>query len=158
MITQEIESLRNAWELIDRQQKGRVRIFASKATILLAQARKCRDADHLTNLIYDPKSIPDEQLEADLERAREATGAIPDYACDCHTAKGRKAGKTKQEFFAEEYQALAPRQPGPFDGDIEGGRCRERRPDSKNAEKPATQRFVRYASISTLGGSTSWRN
>src|SRR5512146_2559488 len=70
VITHEVEALYRSWQMIDRQQKGRGRIFAAKATILLAQARKCRDADHLTNLIYDPKAVPDEQLEADLEAAR----------------------------------------------------------------------------------------
>ena len=57
--------------MIDRQKKGGGRIFAAKATILLAQARKCRDADHLTNLIYDPKAVSDEAIERDLLEARE---------------------------------------------------------------------------------------
>lgn len=119
VITHEVEALYRSWQMIDKQKKGGGRIFAAKATILLAQARKCRDADHLTNLVYDPKAIPDEQLEADLEAAREGTEAIPDYAFDCHTSAGKKAGKTKEMFFNEEYQALEPREPGLFDGDIE---------------------------------------
>lgn len=122
IITHEVEALYRSWQVIDQQKKGKGRIFVAKATILLAQARKCRDADHLTNLVYDPKSIPEEQLEADLEAAREATEAIPDYAFDCHTSVGRKAGKTKGMFFREEYEALQPRQTGLFDADAEGGR------------------------------------
>jgi replication-associated recombination protein RarA len=120
VITHEIESLYRSWQLIDQQKKGAGRIFAAKATILLAQARKCRDADHLTNLVYDPKSIPDARLESDLDAAREATEAIPDYAFDCHTNAGRKAGKTKDMFFREEYAALDPKEPGLFDQDIGG--------------------------------------
>ena len=47
-----------------------------------------RDADHLTNLVYD---------------------------FDCHTLKGKRKGKTKEDFFIEEFDALKPRQPGLFD-------------------------------------------
>jgi replication-associated recombination protein RarA len=119
VITHEIEALYRAWQVIDKQKPGAGRIFVAKATILLAQARKCRDADHLTNLVYDPKTIDDAQLEADLNAAREATEAIPDYAFDCHTRAGRKAGKTHEEFFREEYGALNPKASGLFDGDIE---------------------------------------
>lgn len=119
VITHEVEALYRSWQMIDKQKKGGGRIFAAKATILLAQARKCRDADHLTNLVYDPKAIPDKQLEADLEAAREGTEAIPDYAFDCHTSAGKKAGKTKEMFFRDEFEALEPREPGLFDGDIE---------------------------------------
>jgi replication-associated recombination protein RarA len=120
IITHEVEALYRAWQIIDRQKKGKGRIFLAKATILLAQARKCRDADHLTNLVYDPKAIRDAQLEADLEAAREATEAIPDYAYDCHTSKGKKAGKTREDFFRDEYAALEPRAPGLFDVEVEG--------------------------------------
>lgn len=119
IITHEIESLYRAWQQIDRQKRGGGRIFAAKAAILLTQARKCRDADHLTNLVYDPKSVDEKQLQADLEAARKHPEAIPDYAFDCHTSKGKKAGKTKQTFFRDEHKALTPREPGLFDGDIE---------------------------------------
>lgn len=120
VITHEVEALYRSWQIIDKQKPGGGRIFASKATILLCLARKCRDADHLTNLVYDPKAISDDQLEEDLERARESTESIPDYAFDVHTQKGRKAGKTKADFFREEYDALHPRQPGLFDEDLKG--------------------------------------
>lgn len=122
VITHEVEALYRGWQLVNQQKKGAGRIFAAKATILLAQARKCRDADHLTNLVYDPKAVPDEQLEADLEAARDGTEAIPDYAYDCHTSQGKKAGKTKGMFFQDEYRALEPREPGLFDADVERGK------------------------------------
>ena len=125
VITNEVEALYRSWQMIHKQKHGRGRIFASKAVILLAQARKCRDADHLTNLVYDPKAIPDEQLEADLDAAREATEAIPDYAFDCHTSAGKKAGKTKGMFFREEYKALEPREPGLFDDDLTQGESKK---------------------------------
>nr|BDD44603.1 hypothetical protein 10 [Flavobacteriaceae bacterium] len=115
IITHEVEALFRSWEVIHKQKKGKGRIFAAKAVILLAEARKCRDADHLTNLVYDPKELSDEELEAAIDEAREQTEAIPDYAYDCHTSKGKKAGKTKADFFREEQAALNPKQPGLFD-------------------------------------------
>jgi hypothetical protein len=42
-------------------------------------------------------------------------GPEPDYALDCHTLKGKRAGKTKADFFHEEQRALRPWQPGLFD-------------------------------------------
>jgi len=40
---------------------------------------------------------------------------MPDYAYDCHTAAGRKKGRTKAQFFRDEQRALKPHQPGLFD-------------------------------------------
>ena len=120
LITFEVEALYRSWQVIDRQKKGAGRIFAAKAAILLAQARKCRDADHLTNLVYDPAAIDPTQLEAALDEARKGPPeAIPDYALDCHTCEGRRAGKTRRDFFKDEYRALKPRQMGLFDKDAE---------------------------------------
>jgi hypothetical protein len=50
-----------------------------------------------------------------LDEARRSPEQIPEYAFDCHTKKGRQAGKTKSDFFQQEFAALAPRQPGLFD-------------------------------------------
>jgi replication-associated recombination protein RarA len=119
VITHEVESLYRAWQMAEKHQKGRGRIFASKAVILLAMSRKCRDADHLTNLVYDAHGVPESELETSLDEARKAPEAILNYAYDCHTSKGKKAGKTKEEFFKEEFEALEPRQQGLFDADIE---------------------------------------
>ena len=40
---------------------------------------------------------------------------IPGYAYDCHTQAGRRRGATKKKFFADEQEALKPKQPGLFD-------------------------------------------
>ena len=40
---------------------------------------------------------------------------LPDYAFDCHTLKGKRNGRTKDDFFREEQRALEPFQPGLFD-------------------------------------------
>ena len=119
VITQEIEALQRAWALIHKSKPGGGRIFGAEATILLCQARKCRDADHLTNLVYDPKKIDDSTLEVSLNEARTQPEAIPSYAFDCHTQKGKRAGKTKQEFFRDEFKALKPREAGLFDDLVE---------------------------------------
>lgn len=120
IITQEIEALYRAW-LVIAANKGKTkgRIFASKAVIILCLAKKSRDPDHLQNLVYDAEGIPPEQLLADLESSRDESHLIPDYAYDIHTSAGRKAGKTKTDFFREEHAALSPRVQGLFDWTIE---------------------------------------
>lgn len=117
VITKEIDALKRSYDLINEgKTKGGGRIFLSKAVILLCQAKKCRDADHLTNYIYDKKTgISDDIILRDLEEARKDIKNIPDYAFDCHTQKGRSNGKTKKMFFEEEFNALKPRQKGLFD-------------------------------------------
>jgi len=121
VITHEVEALHGAWKQVHKQKPGSGRIFAAKAALLLSQARKCRDADHLTNLIYDALGIDAAQLEAELQAAREHPEPIPDYAFDVHTEKGRKAGKTKRDFFRDEFKALKPREPGLFDDLLDDG-------------------------------------
>jgi replication-associated recombination protein RarA len=119
IITQEIKALHDSWLVIDKQKKGRGRIFLAKAVVLLCQAGKSRDADHLTNLVYDPKALDEARLERALTEARAKPEPIPEYAFDCHTSKGAKRGKTKTDFFLSEYDALNPRTPGLFDMDVE---------------------------------------
>lgn len=115
VITQEIEALRNAF--MEQHKKGtkKGRIFLSKAVIILSQAPKNRDADHLTNLVYDT-GVATEEAERFM-KALDNTDMIdiPDYAFDCHTLKGKIQGKTRSDFFREEFEALKPRQAGLFD-------------------------------------------
>ena len=42
-------------------------------------------------------------------------GPEPDYAFGCHTLRGKRAGKTKADFFRGEQGALRPWQPGLFE-------------------------------------------
>lgn len=112
-ITKEIEALWQGHELVNKsasEPKGR--IFVSKAVLLLCSAGKCRDADHLQNFVYDGKLVDAEKW---LEDVRRYPIEIPQYTFDCHTRKGKKRGRTKEEFFREEYEALQPRIPGLFD-------------------------------------------
>lgn len=113
LITKEVEALWQGHELVNKnaaEPKGR--IFISKAVILLCECRKNRDADHLQNFIYDRKDI---DIEKWIDDVRRYPITIPAYTFDVHTRKGKKQGRTKEEFFRDEYEALKPCVPGLFD-------------------------------------------
>ena len=115
VITQEIEALRNAFDEQYKAGSNKGRVFLSKAIIILSQAPKNRDADHLTNLVYDTGVATEEAEKFLKELDSSEVIDIPDYAFDCHTAKGKRKGKTRKDFFKEEFEALKPRQKGLFD-------------------------------------------
>lgn len=113
LITYEIEALWQGHELVNKNKtEPKGRIFVSKAVILLCECRKNRDADHLQNLVYDRGDINVEQW---IEDVRAYPIAIPPYTHDIHTRKGKKQGRTKAEFFRDEFEALNPRVTGLFD-------------------------------------------
>ena len=113
LITAEIEALWQGHELVNKTaDRPKGRIFVSKAVLLLCECRKSRDADHLQNLVYDRMDVDVECWLADIRRD---PVPIPDYTYDVHTRKGKKRGRTKAEFFRDEYEALRPRVPGLFD-------------------------------------------
>lgn len=100
-------------ELVNKNKsEPKGRIFVSKAVILLCQSKKNRDADHLQNFVYERSDIDIEKWFGDV---RQYPIPIPHYTYDVHTRKGKKHGRTKEEFFREEYEALRPRIPGLFD-------------------------------------------
>lgn len=117
-ITTEVKALYDAYTLVKKARKDPDRIFLAKAAVLLAEAKKCRDADHMSCLMYDGRTIPDAEIARALTEAAKSREPIPDYAFDVHTNEGRRAGKTKQDFFVEEHAALKPRVPGLFDDDV----------------------------------------
>lgn len=113
LITSEIESLWQGHELVNKTSKEpKGRIFVSKAVLLLCDCRKSRDADHLQNFIYDRKIV---DIEKWIEDVRRYPIGIPDYTFDVHTREGKKRGRTKADFFRDEFNALNPRVPGLFD-------------------------------------------
>ena len=124
-ITQEVKALYDAFLTVNKSNKKmdkpEGRLFLSKAAILLARAYKCRDADHGIIFLYDRQKLTDEEVLAFLRelKPQEKLREIPDYAYDCHTAKGRAAGKTKEDFLKSEAAALKPRVQGLFDGFID---------------------------------------
>lgn len=124
-ITQEVKALYDSAELVKRGRKRPDRIFLAKAAVLLAAAKKCRDADHMSCLMYDAGVPDDATVQRAIEESRAEHVAIPDYAYDCHTPTGRAAGKTRSDFFVAEFEALHPRQPGLFDADVHALRARK---------------------------------
>jgi len=113
LITSEIEALWQGHELVNKKAKNpKGRIFVSKAVILLCEVRKSRDADHLQNFIYDRKDV---DVEKWIDDVRKEPIQIPEYTYDIHTRKGKMRGRTKEDFFREEYEALKPREKGLFD-------------------------------------------
>ena len=127
IITMEIKALHGSWVFINENHKGgepfRGRIFISKAVIMMCEALKSRDADHLQNFVYDRKlGIEDHELLQAIQEAKDDPEPIPipEYAYDVHTAKGKAMGKTKEDFFREEQNALEPKKDGHLDHLVPG--------------------------------------
>ena len=108
-VTQEIVALANCYATT--AAKTPHRIFIAKAVLLLAKARKCRDADHLCVLSV---IAPELEAQALVEAAQERC-PVPEYAYDVHTRVGRARGKTREQFIVDEFDALNPREQGQFD-------------------------------------------
>lgn len=125
LVTAEVKALYDSWEMIGEKMADKKRwrlagrVFVAKAVILLCTAGKSRDADHLANLVHEAKGISDDQAAALIARADTDRLDVPDYADDCHTMKGKRAGLTRRDFYLTEQAALAPRGPSLFDGEIE---------------------------------------
>ena len=122
ILTAEVKALHDSYTEINRNTPAKSpkgRIFVSKAVILLCQAKKSRDPDHLQNFVYDQQAGLDAQTLMDELVASSDYVPIPDYAYDCHTPQGRAMGKTKAEFFKAEQEALNPFIPGLFDNLID---------------------------------------
>jgi replication-associated recombination protein RarA len=119
VVTKEIMALYQAFHVINEGKKGdglKGRIFISKAVILLCQCKHNRDADLLSNYIYDKKyDVSDEEIERMFLEVRQEKVVIPEYVYDVHTRKGKMMGKTKRDFFIEEDAALANKQLSIFD-------------------------------------------
>ena len=114
IITTEIESLYKAYLFINEKAKEpKGRVFVSKAVLLLCDAKKNRDADHLSNLVYDRNDC---DVEKWLDDVRKSPIPVPEYTFDVHTKKGKAKGRTKADFFRDELEALKPREKGLFDG------------------------------------------
>ena len=119
LVTQEIKALYDSFWVINKGKRGdelKGRIFISKAVIILCTCGHSRDADLLSNFIYDKKALlSDEKIEQLFEEVRREHLEIPDYVYDVHTRRGKMMGKTKQDFFREEEAALANKQMSLFD-------------------------------------------
>ena len=120
-ITTEIWALYQAFLLIREKIKegnpkeaNKGRLFITKAVIFLCIARKCRDADHISNLFYDLEIISPSEMQKYISDVKEPI-EMPAYVFDCHTPTGKRLGKTRKDFFKDEYLALNPKAQGEFD-------------------------------------------
>ncbi len=124
IITKEIKALYDsAMEVIKLAQgnHGAGRIFMGKAIVLLIAQPKNRDADHMNNFTHHESNLIDhEELLKTIDDliAAKKKPQVPEYVHDCHTSQGKRKGKTKQQFFKEEFEALNDRTDGLFDDDI----------------------------------------
>ena len=114
VVTKEVKALYDSFHVINAGKKGddlKGRVFISKAVILLCLTKHNRDADLLSNYVYDKKyDLTDADIEGLFDEVRKENMDVPEYVYDVHTAKGKKAGKTKKQFFEEEEAALCNKQ------------------------------------------------
>ena len=111
VITQEIKSLFDSWlVLTDNGEKQKSRIFISKAVIVLCQSRKSRDADHLTNYIYDRAMVDAQRLEAAIEEARSQPEnvALPRIHLRCPYERWPTAGPLQRAVLPRRAHCAAP--------------------------------------------------
>lgn len=123
-VATEMVSLYNAFTIVEKRTRANPdkedlnpMLFIIKAVLLLCQSRKSRDTDHALNFVcLNDTRITQEQAAQCLQEAMESAYVpIPGYAYDCHTQKGKRAGKTRADFFREENVALEPKGSGLFD-------------------------------------------
>lgn len=119
IVTKEVMALYEAFHVINKGKKGnelKGRIFISKAVILLCMTKHNRDADLLSNYIYDKKyDVSDNEIEKMFEEIRNENMSVPDYVYDVHTMKGKRSGKAKADFFKQEDEDLMYKQMSLFD-------------------------------------------
>ena len=73
----------------------------------------------MTNYVYDKMMFDTDKIDGYIQSCTETAPQIPEYVYDVHTRQGKRAGKTKKDFFRAELDALANRQLGLFDNLIE---------------------------------------
>lgn len=123
IMTKEIIALKEADEYVNKGKKdGFNDVFVAKAIVLMCMARKNRDADYVAcNFMRSDRPLTDEEYEefVDYQQVEElriqSEDDVPDYVFDCHTRKGKMAGKTHMDMFKTENESLVPHQMSLFD-------------------------------------------
>lgn len=115
----EIDALRICDEVVNKRRAplDKDNIFVAKAVMLLCYYEDDRFDSVLSNkIVRFDKLIDWSQWDIpSIERARLVNGEIPEWVYDCHTLKGKKAGKTDWDMTVSEQAALTPLQPAYFD-------------------------------------------
>jgi replication-associated recombination protein RarA len=118
-MTKEIEALKQTHDAVNKDAGNPGRLMVAKAVLLLAAAKKSRDADHLV-YVHANNLIPAEDLLADLEAAKDTKEKIPDEAIDQHTLRGKMMERTNvTKWLKWEHAASQPRVLGFYDKEIE---------------------------------------
>lgn len=152
IMTKEIVALQQADEFVNKKNKPGYTndLFIAKAVILLCMARKNRDADYVAcNFMWGDRNLTDEEFDmyvdykqvAELEM--DGSQNVPGYVFDCHTARGKRNGKTALDMYVTEQAALEPHQMSLFDdGNWDGMRTHlEKRGALSSEEKAKWDRF-----------------
>lgn len=115
----EIDSLRICDDVVNKRRAplDKDNIFVAKAVMLLCYYEDDRFDSVLSNHIIKFDELIDwsQWSIPSIERARLMNGEIPEWVYDCHTLKGKKAGKTDWDMTVSEQAALTPLQPAYFD-------------------------------------------
>ena len=115
----EIDSLRICDDVVNKRRAplDKDNIFVAKAVMLLCYYEDDRFDSVLSNHIIKFDELIDwsQWSIPSIERARLVNGEIPEWVYDCHTLKGKKAGKTDWDMTVSEQAALTPLQPAYFD-------------------------------------------
>lgn len=111
----EIESLEKADEFVNKNKKVKDEIFISKAVMNICYAIDPEmgvvESSEIINADY-----PIDWTEFNIKPIDECVvKRIPDWVYDCHTWKGKKAGKTDWDMTRDEQEALKEKQIAYFD-------------------------------------------
>ena len=118
IITKEIIALKEADDYVNKgREKGKFEtIFIAKAVTLLLYSEKSRDACYFACNLTVANKIKYEDMVVDIEKCSIPDEGLPTYMLDCHTLKGKLAGKTLKDFCEAENNCLVPHHEGIFDG------------------------------------------
>ena len=115
----EIIALKAADDFVNRAKKplSKDNIFMTKAIMLICYFEDDRFETVLSNPIVEFDKFVDwsKWNVPSIDRGRLINGEIPEWVYDCHTLKGKKAGKTDWDMTVSEQAALTPLQPAYFD-------------------------------------------
>ena len=118
-ISFEVVALRKSYEiLLSHPSKNELTglIFVLKAVVVMCTALKNRDADHSYYDMDFNAAAYNEMAQNYLDNlTKHDKETVPDYTYDCHTPRGKRAGKSKFNFLVDEFDGLKPKQRGLFD-------------------------------------------
>lgn len=114
VLTNEVSALRKADQIVNgRRGKGQKdEIFISKAAMLMCYANDMHFESICSSDMVDELRLVqwDGIRVKPISECKLEGGRIPEYVFDCHTIRGKKAGKTDWDMTRDEQEALYPLQ------------------------------------------------